>query len=415
MKNLAILFLLSILLSCSTENWESLRTKTEEAFNNGNYAQAIEYLEDAISNDPQNAEAHYYLGQAYRLMVFKDGSMLNKVTTPLALKSSEQFRKATEITPKYTGKKFGVDPYSKIQSLWGAVAMTFLYNNNPDSARWAFKYGQSEGGFYPAMMEYNKNIMASCEKNAMLFTNGDNDTFPMWFLQLVEKYRTDITVINLSLLNVSWYIKQLKNSYPFGENNLFVNLTDTEIDSLRPIYWEDGKVTIPVKHDPLNKERKIEWRVKPTVEDKAIRVQDILLMDIIRANDWNRPIYFSTTVSEGNRIGLDNFLAPEGLVGRLCSHECKVSPEKIYSNLTEVYTYDGVNDKHINDVEEVASMYQNYRHAFIHLVWQYEDAGEKKKAVETLILMDEKLPETLLPYSNEDMEKESERLRSKYL
>jgi tetratricopeptide (TPR) repeat protein len=414
MKNLAFLILLPILISCSTENWESLRTKTEEAFSNNNYQQAIEYLEEAISNEPQNAEAHYYLGQAYRLMIFKDGSMLNKVTTPLALKSSEHFRKATEITPKYTGKKFVVDPYSKIQSIWGAVAMTFLYNNNPDSARWAFKYGQSEGGFYPAIMEYNKNIMASCEKNAILFTNGDNDTFPMWFLQLVEKYRTDITVINLSLLNVSWYIKQLKNSYPFGENNLFMNLTDTDIDSLRPIYWEDGKVNIPVKHDPLNKEGEIEWRVKPTIEDKAIRVQDILLIDIIRANDWNRPIYLSTTVSEGNRIGLDNFLAPEGLVGRLCSHECKVSPEKIYSNLTEVYTYDGVNDKHINDVEEVASMYQNYRHAFIHLVWQYEDAGEKEKVIETLNLMDEKLAESLVPYTNEEQKIEVERLRSKY-
>lgn len=415
MKHLTFLILLPILISCSTENWESLRTKTEEAFNNNNYQLAIDYLEEAISNEPQNAEAHYYLGQAYRLMVFKDGSMLNKVTTPLTLKSSEHFRKATEITPKYTGKKFVVDPYSKIQSIWGALAMTFLYNNNPDSARWAFEYGQSEGGFYPAMMEYNKNIMASCEKNAILFTNGDNDTFPMWFLQLVEKYRTDITVINLSLLNVSWYIQQLKNSYPFGENNLFVNLTDADIDSLRPIYWEDGKVTIPVKHDPLNKEGKIEWRVKPTVEDKAIRVQDIMLMDIIRANDWNRPIYFSTTVYEGNKIGLDNFLAPEGLVERLCSHERKVSAEKIYSNLTEVYTYDGMKDKHISDVEEAASLYQNYRHIFINLARQYEDAGEKEKVIEILTLMDEKLPEALLPYANEEINKEAERLRSKYL
>jgi hypothetical protein len=60
-------------------------------------------------------------------------------------------------------------------------------------------------------------------------------------------------------------------------------------------------VTIPVKHDPLNKEGEIEWRVKPTVEDKAIRVQDIMLIDIIRANDWNRPIYFSTTVMKDTK------------------------------------------------------------------------------------------------------------------
>jgi len=138
-------------------------------------------------------------------------------------------------------------------------------------------------------------------------------------------------------------------------------------------------------------------------------------MDIIRANDWNRPIYFSTTVYEGNKIGLDNFLAPEGLVDKLCSHERNISAEKIYSNLTEVYTYDGMKDKHIGDVEEAASLYQNYRHIYINLARQYEDAGEKEKVIEILNLMDETLPEALLPYANEEINKETERLRSKYL
>ncbi len=144
--------------------------------------------------------------------------------------------------------------------------MTYLYRNNPDSAKWAFNRGQIEGGFYPAILEYNRNIMASCEKNAILFTNGDNDTYPMWFLQLMENYRTDITVVNVSLLNVSWYIRQLKNGYPFGENNLFMMSSDAEIDSLRPVYWEEQVVEIPVKNDPLNKSGKIEWIMKPTIQ-----------------------------------------------------------------------------------------------------------------------------------------------------
>lgn len=415
MRNLIILFLLSFLLSCSTENWESLRTKTEEALSNNNYQQAIEYLEEALSNEPQNAEAHYYLGQAYRLMLFTDGSKLNKVSTSLALKSSEHFRKTIEISPKYTGKKFVVDPYSKIQAIWGAVAMTYLYKNDPDSAKWAFEYGQTEGGFYPAMMEYNKNIMASCEKNAVLFTNGDNDTFPMWFLQLVEKYRTDINVINLSLLNVNWYIKQLKNSYPFGINNLFTNLTDADIDSLRPIRWEERVVTVPVKHDPLNKEGKIEWRIKPTIENKAVRVQDQMLMEIIKSNDWNRSIYFSTTVYEGHKIGLDKYLAFEGLVYKLNSHEGKASTEQLNSNLTEVYTYDGVNDKHLSYIDDIASLYQNYRHSFITLASQYDEAGQKEKVKEVLNIMDEKLPETLLPYTNKELKEGADKLYGKTL
>jgi tetratricopeptide (TPR) repeat protein len=413
MKKILLLLLLLLVQSCSTESWETLRSKTEDALNRKNYSEALEYLEDALSTEPENAEIHYYLGQIYRMMLFADGSIINNVNMPFASKSSEHFRKAIEISPKYTGKKFVVDPYSKIQSVWGSVAMTFIYYDNPDSASWAFKHGQEEGGFYPAIMEYNKNIMASCEKNAILFTNGDNDTYPMWFLQFVEKYRRDITVINLSLLNVSWYIKQLKNSYPFGENNLFLTLTDMNIDSLRAKPWGEQKVEIPVNHDPLNKLGKIVWLVKPTIDGKAIRVQDLMLIEIFKSNDWNRPVYFSTTVYEGNKVGLDNYLALEGLVYRLNSHEDGASTEKLYSNLAKVYTYYGVNDKHINYVEEMQNLYQNYRHSFVTLAKLYNKTGQKENVVTVLDMMDKVLPESLLPYTNEGLKAEADKLREK--
>lgn len=411
MKKFILIAILFLIQSCSTENWESLRPKTEDALNDRNYTEALKYLEEALSSQPQNAEIHYYLGQTYRMLLFADGSIINNVNMPYASESSEHFRKAIEISPKYEGRKFVVDPYSKIQSIWGSVAMTYLYNNNPDSAKWALKHGQTEGGFYPAIMEYNRNIMASCEKNAILFTNGDNDTYPMWFLQLLERYRTDITVINLSLLNVSWYIKQLKNSYPFGENNLFLTLTDHEIDNLKAELWEEKLIEIPVKHDPLNKKGKVEWIVKPTIDDKAIRVQDLMLMEIFKSNDWNRPVYFSTTVYEGNKLGLGKFLTLEGLVYKLNSHQEITSAEELYSNLTAVYTYDGVNDKHIEHVEEMQNLYQNYRHSFITLASLYNESGQKEKAVEVLNMMLNKLPENLLPYTNENLKKEADELQ----
>ena len=403
MKYFLILLSFIFLQSCSTENWDSLRPKTEEAINQKNYSQALEYLNTAISSDPQNAEIHYYMGQTYRLMLFNDGFFINNVNMPYAFKSSEQFKITTEISPRYTGKKFVVDPYSKIQSIWGSVAMTYLYNNKLDSAKWAFRHGKEEGGFYPAMLEYNKNIMASCDKNAIIFTNGDNDTFPMWYLQLVENYRTDITVVNLSLLNVSWYIKQLKNSYPFGKNNLFLTLSDTEIDSLRPVRWQERMVDISVKTDPLNTKGKIEWLVKPTYEDKAIRIQDLMIMEILKANNWNRPVYFSTTVYDANKIGMDKYLTLEGLVYLVNSHEENINSEKLSTNLTEVYSYDAVNDNHLRNVDEVLSLYQNYRHSYMELIDFYTDHNMKNRAKETLSFMQKALPENLVPYSSEDM------------
>lgn len=415
MKNLISLFLLILLFSCSTENWESLRTKTETAFNNKNYSEALGYLEKAESMEPQNAEVQYYLGQAYRLMLFADGSNLNDLNLPNAIKSSEHFRKCIEITPKYTGKKFVVDPYSKIQSIWGSMAMTYLYRNQPDSAKWAFNRGQVEGGFYPAILEYNKNIMASCEKNAILFTNGDNDTYPMWYLQFMENYRTDITVVNVNLLNVPWYIKQLKNEYPFGENNLFMMLPDVEIDSLRPVHWKEQVVEISVENDPLNKSGKIEWLMQPTFNDKAIRVQDKMILEILKSNSWNRPVYFSTTVHSTNKIGLDDYLALEGLVYRLNTHKGKIDAEKLYNNLTVVYTYDGVSDKHLSNIDDVQSLYQNYRDAFITLASDYDRVGKKDEVIEVLNVMDEKLPEAQLPYTGEQLLNKSDSLYNKNL
>ena len=172
---------------------------------------------------------------------------------------------------------------------------------------------------------------------------------------------------------------------------------------------------IPVKHDPLNKKGKIEWLVKPTIEDKAIRVQDLMLMEILKSNEWNRTVYFSTTVYSANKLGLDKYLSLEGLVYKLNSHEGKTSIEKLNSNLTNVYTYDGVNDEHIGYIDEIANLYQNYREAFITLASLYDEAGQKVKVKEVLNIMDEKLPETQLPYSSEEMLNKSDSLYDKNL
>ena len=146
---------LMILAGCSKEDSASaLRLEAEKALKNKDYVKAVENLEKALVSESENQELHYYLGQAYRQLLFDDGSKINNVNPSIARKASEHFRRAIEISPKYEGRKFVLGPYSKIQGIWGAVAMTFLCSDMPDSAIYGFKQGQLEGGFYGDIVRY---------------------------------------------------------------------------------------------------------------------------------------------------------------------------------------------------------------------------------------------------------------------
>lgn len=407
MKNLYVFILTSLLLFvCKAQTDVVWQEQAEQYFNNNQYNEAVEYLEEQLFTDPANQEIHYYLGQAYKVLACDDGAKINNVNTELALKSAAHFKRIIEISSEYKGKEFVVGPYSKLQSEWGSLAFKYLFDGKIDSAKWAFKSGQEDGGFYPAIMEYNKNIMASCKPNAVLFTNGDNDTYPNWFLQFIENYRQDITIVNLSLLNVPWYIKQLKNNYPTGTNNLKLNLSDEDIEKLAPKLWEEKKVTIPFK-----KKGNIEWIVKPTIEGKAIRVQDIMLMQILKVNKWERPVYFSTTVAKINKIGLDEYLSLEGLVYKLGTQKQFLSPETLEKNLVETYAYNTMDDQHIKNVPEITGLLMNYRSCFARLAYHYLDEGGKERAKTIVDQMDINIPEEKVPFTSNEMKSAMEDLR----
>jgi hypothetical protein len=138
----------------------------------------------------------------------------------------------------------------------------------------------------------------------------------------------------LSLLNTPWYIKQWRDKRP--KQTKFINLNDLQIDKLTSTLqqWETRTVQVPVYNDPQNEKGYIEWEIKPTYAGQALRVQDMMIMRIIDDASWRIPIYFAVTVSQQNRIGLDQYLDMQGLTFQLKSHKTKpVDTEKMYENL----------------------------------------------------------------------------------
>ena len=213
-------------------------------------------------------------------------------------------------------------------------------------------------------LEMAKNYLNSCEPNAILFTNADNDTYPLWYAQEVEGIRTDVRVVNLQFLSSESYIDQMKRQqyksaalpitmrneqykdgtrdyltyYDYGIKDsvelselLSVLTSDNKDDKIE---MRDGsfenfmptqklKMTINSDHiistktvDLADKHKiasKLEWDFKKNHVLKS----DLAMFDILVHNNWKRPVYFAASVSEDTYIGLDKYLYLEGYAYRL--------------------------------------------------------------------------------------------------
>lgn len=203
-----------------------------------------------------------------------------------------------------------------------------------ESSKWA-EYSRA-GNYIP--FDYGYNILQSCEKDAILFTFGDNDTFPLWCLQDVYSIRRDIRIVQLSLSNIGWYIDQLKNQSPWGAKKVALSafsdasLQVSQESSLAPHYDQGApkNQSVPISAEAVRRitgdssrgAATLSWKQTGTFGDQKgstyiFTVSDQLIVDILKNNINDRPIYFSTSVPDNYRSGLDPFLAAEGMALRL--------------------------------------------------------------------------------------------------
>ena len=284
-------------------------------------------------------------------------------------------------------------------------------------------------------LEVAKNYLNSCDKNAILFTNGDNDTFPLWYAQEVEGIRTDIKVVNLSLFNTDWYIDQMKRAsydaapipsslehddYRTGTRDYtpiqerfkdFIEVKDVVdfINSNSPKaklntsaglrnYCPTKKLKLTVNKEiaktyvPEEYQNRIVDEVKFKLKGNGVFKNKLLVLDILANFNWERPIYFAITVGRDNFMGLENYFQLEGLAYRLVPYSVPspdgqtgiVHTEKMYNRLVNEFEWGGLNNPDLYFDETNTRMVMNFRNNYSRLAEALYQKGENEKAIATL-------------------------------
>ena len=304
--------------------------------------------------------------------------------------------------------------------------------------------------------DFGRNYLSTCEPNAIIFTNGDNDTFPLWYNQEVEGFRTDVRVCNLSYLQTDWYIDQMKRrAYKSAPLPISMEHEKFEGSNRNVTYlMEDPRIKGAIelkkainfvanddprtKYDAHNGEplpyipsKKLTYTidsaqvveqgvVKPENADLIIDSMDInlnrqylgkdelMILDMIAHNNWERPIYWAVTVGHNKHLNLSKYFQLEGFAYRLVPIKTeneqggavgRVATNTMYDNMMNKFQWGNMNDPHVYLDENNQRMCLNIRNNFSRLAGALISEGKKDSAVQVLDRCLEVIPGEKVPHS----------------
>ena len=301
-------------------------------------------------------------------------------------------------------------------------------------------------------VDSGKNYLASCARDGILYTGGDNDTFMLWYAQEVEEYRTDLRVVVLSYYNTDWYIEQsmqkMNDSEPFkytlslydyrqgGPNDYlpFVDLKIPKIDAAQyldllkknhPQLRNDDRNIVPsrILSVKVDKEKVLKSGIIPEGMDSlvvdemqfrliggALEKKDLAFLDLLITNNWERPIYVNHTSLSQFKLDLNPYAIMEGNTSRILPirnpnpRKDFVNPDLSYENLVNNCQYRGLDDGSIYYSEDYRNFVLNHRSSFNSAAQALIDKGDLEKARKALLFSIEKMADKAIPYDHTAVE-----------
>jgi serine/threonine protein kinase/FKBP-type peptidyl-prolyl cis-trans isomerase len=358
------------------------------------YDSAAYYLSQAETLDPENPDIQFYYGHALFRKGLKDSSDYSGLTYKTISKSSDAFETVIRLDPAYVGDENLNDPYSSLTGIWGGLALKFLANNQDDSARIAFNEGRKRGGFSDVSLEVAKNILNSCDRDAVLFMRYDIVYFPVLYLQYTENYRADVKPLSTADLESRWYFGYLRNKLQvpvsFGETWFALMMEKT---------WETQLVTI----DNVTTGQPFAWWVYGNSAGK-LSITDQVILDIITTNKFAKPVHYCA-IFDFNKglLNLGAYLSPEGLVYKV-KPDVQTEWQKGQQLKLQGLRFDAVKNTRIPSRDQ-RSVMDIIRNVYLQLSNSFIEKGDRNNAQVVKRAMEEAIPLTNSPFQIKEIEK----------
>ena len=292
--------------------------------------------------------------------------------------------------------------------------------------------------------DFGSNYLESCEPNAIIFTNGDNDTFPLWYAQEVEGVRTDVRVCNTSYLQTDWYIDQMKKQayesaplpitwtrdqyiqgtrdaayvFPLTKDSIDLNTALNFVRSDDPKFKKIPGINQELDYIPADKlyykvdsiagakilggktDGMVDQMMINLAGKNALGKQELTILDMLQTNNFERPMYYAITVSPDQFVNLDGYFEQTGLAYQVVPKNANkaVNTDKMYDNVMNKFKWGGVDKPGVYIDENVMRMCKSYRMMlFNKLAEALVKEGKNDKALEVLDKCMQVLPPENVP------------------